>query len=136
MIYFIQDDTAFLIKIGFTDDADAARRLAALQTGSPAGLILLGTIPGDLRIEGLLHDQFATVRHHGEWFKPHPDLLRFIIEATSGGANEAVRQRDVVITDLVRNFNAAIKLLAECGRGKRLTRQMATQFLAEHGANL
>lgn len=72
MIYFIQDDVSFLIKIGFTSQDDAGSRLAQLQTGSPAKLMLLCAIDGDRDIEGALHRKFQHARTHGEWFRPCP----------------------------------------------------------------
>lgn len=81
MIYFIQDSASHNIKIGFTSAEDADGRRAALQTGNSAELVLLRTIPGGKRItEATLHRRFAKDRVAGEWFRPSPDLLRFIIE--------------------------------------------------------
>ena len=133
MIYFIQDDSAFLIKIGFTDHDDASQRLSSLQTGSAGGLILLGTMPGDLRLEGVLHQRFTDFRHHGEWFKPHPELLKFIIETTGCHENEAVRQRDEIIKDLMGQFNLALKLCVQCANGAKLSKQSVKRFLEQNG---
>lgn len=81
MIYFIQDDTVFNIKIGFTDGDDASGRLNALRTGCPVGLTLLNTMPGDRAVEAALHQRFAAYRVQGEWFKPCPELILFILAA-------------------------------------------------------
>ena len=80
MIYFIQDTSVLNIKIGFTGAADAEDRLRQLQTGSPSGLILLATIPGEQKDEHALHERFKDARVHGEWFKPVPDLIRFMLD--------------------------------------------------------
>lgn len=82
MIYFIQDTSVLNIKIGFTGGNPEDRR-AALQTGSPIGLVLLGTTPGGKEKEAELHQRFASARVHGEWFKPVPELLQFIINDVS-----------------------------------------------------
>lgn len=82
MIYFIQDTTVLNIKIGFTD-GDPADRLKALQTGSPAPLVLLYTMRGDMDLERRLHERFASARVHGEWFRPAPALLLFLLDAAT-----------------------------------------------------
>jgi hypothetical protein len=79
MIYFIQDEHLGHIKIGFTDGPDAAVRLKQLQTGSPVGLVLLMTIEGDRETEAMAHEKFASARVHGEWFRPVPDLISFML---------------------------------------------------------
>ncbi|MEN1681078.1 MAG: GIY-YIG nuclease family protein [Planctomycetota bacterium] len=72
--YFIQQGRGGPIKIGVA--SDPLSRLAALQTGNPEQLFLLGSIKGDC--EGHLHRKFAKHRLVGEWFKPHQQLLRYI----------------------------------------------------------
>lgn len=82
MIYFIQDSANLAIKIGFTgsrEEVAAEMRLKALQTGNPSRLILLATMPGDKAVEGQLHQRFDAHCVAGEWFKPAPDLIRFIL---------------------------------------------------------
>ncbi len=78
MIYFIQDSGTLLIKIGFTDGYPA-NRLLALQTGNPSGLVLLKTTEGAKSDEAELHRRFADARERGEWFRPTPELFRFMI---------------------------------------------------------
>jgi len=82
VIYFIQDVSVLNIKIGHTAASDASRRLSELQTGSPSGLVLLATTAGGPERERQLHAQFAAARVHGEWFRPVPDLIQFIIQTT------------------------------------------------------
>lgn len=94
MIYFVQDKAANHIKIGFTDAPDAGERLKALQTGSPAGLVLLLSIPGKKTDEADLHKRFADARTHGEWFRPVPELIQFIIvEVFRRGYDEGAEAR-------------------------------------------
>lgn len=77
MIYFIQDGSNFSIKIGYAK-TDAEARMATLQTGNSAELVLLATMDGDRSQEAGLHRLFAEYRVAGEWFRPCPDLLRLI----------------------------------------------------------
>lgn len=77
-VYFVQaaDDRDGLIKIGYASES-VQKRLAALQTGSPMRLRLLGVIvdvPPD--VEKRLHRRFASAREHGEWFRPTDDIRR------------------------------------------------------------
>jgi hypothetical protein len=75
-VYFIQNEQANMIKIGFSTDVN--RRLDSLQTASPHPLQLMLSVPGSLQDEHSLHRLFDSCRGHGEWFEPHPDLLEFI----------------------------------------------------------
>lgn len=79
MIYFLQDSLTCDIKIGFAGSSAEARQ-KALQTGNPRVLVLIGTISGDMDREDELHERFKASRGIGEWFRPTPDLLLFIIE--------------------------------------------------------
>lgn len=80
MIYFIQDTRTLEIKIGYTSADSADGRIAALQTGNPGALRLLSTAQGDRSREAELHRQFADDRTNGEWFRPTPELLAFLLE--------------------------------------------------------
>ncbi len=82
MIYFIQDQKTYAIKIGFTA-GNPLSRLDALQTGNPNKLSLLKSIDGDMGLESSLHEQFKESRINGEWFHPSADLLKYIIEGDS-----------------------------------------------------
>lgn len=67
MIYFVSDGE--YVKIGFTDDVDVDRRLAALQIGNARKLTLLGVIEGGRESETVLHRVFDGIRIRGEWFR-------------------------------------------------------------------
>lgn len=80
-VYFVQavmDDGP--IKIGRA--LDPHKRLAELGTMSPAPLEPLGLItPGGLT-EAEVHQRFADLRLHGEWFRPAGILYEFIRDCT------------------------------------------------------
>lgn len=79
-VYFIQGQDDGPIKIGFT--RDVAGRLRQLQTGHHDRLRVLRSMRGDKALEAWLHRRFAAHRLTGEWFTPHRDLLRYIIDNT------------------------------------------------------
>lgn len=77
MIYFVQGQHSKLIKIGYTD-RPFDQRWKALQLASAELLVLIGTAAGSLREEQRLHARFGDDKVHREWFKPSPDLMKFI----------------------------------------------------------
>lgn len=78
-IYFIQSARGGPIKIGMTA-GQPLHRMASLQTGFPYELRLLGVISdADDSREAEIHQQFSHLRIRGEWFRPAPDLLDFIL---------------------------------------------------------
>jgi hypothetical protein len=79
MIYFIQDDVSLAIKIGFTT-RPPRQRLKELQESCPSGLTLLFTMPGGPFIESKLHKRFVAAYVRGEWFRPVPALIHYMIQ--------------------------------------------------------
>jgi hypothetical protein len=77
-IYFIQMDRIGPIKIGLS--RDIGKRLYQLHSGSPYPLRLLGFVPGNEDMEKRIHHNFDYIRLEGEWFLPHPLLLKSIKE--------------------------------------------------------
>lgn len=77
-IYFVQMDRIGPIKIGFAKDI--GKRLLSLHTGSAYPLRLLCFFPGNETMEEGIHLAFNCFRLEGEWFLPHPRLLRLIDE--------------------------------------------------------
>ncbi len=67
IVYFIQDTVKTDVKIGFCLRRPE-KRLAALQTGNPNPLRLVGHVAGSERHERRLHKLFAGCHLHGEWF--------------------------------------------------------------------
>jgi len=90
VIYFIQDSTTLAIKIGHAkSDIDGRRR--QLQTGNPSPLVVVWCMAGDEGTEYRLHRQFAADRLSGEWFRPSPALLAWLMsEATLYGRHSAI----------------------------------------------
>jgi hypothetical protein len=65
------------IKIGVATSPES--RLANMQVGSPYELELMHSEPGDETLEAQLHARFQHLHVRGEWFRPDPDLVNFII---------------------------------------------------------
>jgi hypothetical protein len=78
MIYFLQDRHSLLVKVGYTSGSARSRR-RMLQTGNGSELVLLAVLEGTRGDERRLHERFAECRIAGEWFRPAPELLRYII---------------------------------------------------------
>jgi len=76
LVYFITASNKDNIKIGCASCPED--RLDYLQTGSPVRLKLLGVMEGGRKKERELHNQFAHLRQHGEWFERSESLLNFI----------------------------------------------------------
>jgi len=79
MIYFIKNQKAEAIKIGYTKN-NIRRRLATLQISSPECLELLGVMKGKKKEEKELHAKFKHLSIRGEWFNASEELHRFINE--------------------------------------------------------
>jgi len=75
-IYFIQMDRIGPIKIGFT--TNIAKRILNLQVASPYPLNLLCLFPGNVDMEQKIHICYKEMRMEGEWFLPHPFILKEI----------------------------------------------------------
>lgn len=77
-VYFVQALRLGLVKIGIARDVPS--RMAALQTGSPDTLTLIGAISTNApcSLEKTLHMRFAAHRRHGEWFEPAEELLAYL----------------------------------------------------------
>lgn len=66
-VYLIQSNEFF--KIGITYDVSS--RLSQLQTGNPNALVVKSCyeFSNAQAVEAVLHQKFASVRKHGEWFR-------------------------------------------------------------------
>lgn len=66
LVYFAEAEGAARVRIGVA--VDPAARVAALQTGSPYPIRLMGTIPGGREVEASLHKRLRDYHLGGEWF--------------------------------------------------------------------
>jgi hypothetical protein len=80
MVYFIQGDEGFPVKIGYTNEASDTRlskRIASLQTGHPDQLRVIARIdPAYMVNEKAIHTFLAPwrIRENGEWFESNAAL--------------------------------------------------------------
>jgi hypothetical protein len=82
MIYFIVDEQAEAVKIGYTRTAPKMR-LSACQIGNPHELHLAAVIPGSWADEQALHQVLRTCHLRGEWFRlcgPVEQMIRAAVE--------------------------------------------------------
>lgn len=119
-VYFIQGEDGGPIKIGWSESPED--RLSALQTGYPARLVLLGTIPGERALEGKTHRRFRHLRLHNEWFRPAADLVRFI--GSGRESDQSADDRDIV---WLVSFLAKAGSLEDLRRLARLGRSLLGQ---------
>lgn len=94
------------VKIGCTHDVRS--RLRGIQTGNHLPMLLLGTLPGDRRLERELHRRFEHLRLQGEWFR-WSDEIAAVISDTSFAATVA----DMPFS----GFNADDEFVGLLGRG-------------------
>lgn len=72
--YFVRAGDGGPIKIGRT--TDLRQRLSSLRLACPYGCTCIGVLVGDH--EARLHERFAGLRIHGEWFTAGAELLEYI----------------------------------------------------------
>lgn len=78
VVYFIQNGDQGRVKIGFSERH--AFRLSTLQGATPDALTLIGTIPGNAKLEKKMHERFKEQRIHPrrEWFRVEGKLAAFL----------------------------------------------------------
>jgi hypothetical protein len=78
MVYFLQAGTNGPVKIGYVNGRTRlVNRIEVLQCGNAEKLRLIGVLdPAGYKTESWLHGLFAEERIRGEWFNPHPDILK------------------------------------------------------------
>jgi len=86
-VYFVLNRDSKAIKIGIAKNI--RRRLASLQTSSPAELELIGSIKttgtqAARKLESKLHHQFDRWQIRGEWFEADRELTNYITQNASG----------------------------------------------------
>ena len=86
VVYFARRDG--LVKIGTTGDVRSRMfNLANIGApGMPLGPVeLLATMPGNRVVEKAMHEMFAGLRVHGEWFAEREPLIGFIAAVAIAG---------------------------------------------------
>lgn len=78
IIYFVRSERSGLIKIGLTAYDHPQYRYKDLCREHGEELTRLGITYGDHKAEAAIHDRFAEMRDHGEWFRAEASLLDFI----------------------------------------------------------
>jgi hypothetical protein len=81
-VYFAKSGDA--VKIGVSNDVPS--RLHALAAGNPDPITLIGSVPGDERVEHAIHARLSAHRIHREWFSDCPDLRDLLHELQTSGA--------------------------------------------------
>ena len=82
-VYFIATGNPPRASIKIGHASDVGKRLVMLQVGNHRRLHLLGTVPGDRRLEREIHLRFSHLRFRGEWFRWDTELASFIEYVTS-----------------------------------------------------
>ena len=75
-VYCLHAEAISRIKIGFS--TKPIKRIAGHRNTSPCPLVLIGLWPGGRKEETAIHDEFAYLGDHGEWFEYAPELQAFI----------------------------------------------------------
>ncbi|WP_370424311.1 GIY-YIG nuclease family protein (plasmid) [Streptomyces sp. QH1-20] len=83
-VYVIGSANSQTVKIGVS--VDLVRRLREIQNMSPVELKVLWSAPGGPALEQALHDHFAEIRSHGEWFTFTSDPVQAVRAAVEGGS--------------------------------------------------
>ena len=103
MIYFIKEQGLGAIKIGYTTYPETYKaRFITLQISNPHKLSMLGTMPGDLEDEQVLHERFANNHIRGEWFKPSESLLEFI-KTRVGKDKKPILSKPIVHNTIIKS---------------------------------
>jgi hypothetical protein len=71
--YVVENLNNGFIKIGCS--CNVKQRIKVLQDATPDILELIGILPVG---EKYIHVKFAHARIKGEWYKPHPTLIRYL----------------------------------------------------------
>jgi hypothetical protein len=90
-------------KIGYTQ-GDPLQRMRDLQCGSPVKLGLYCYFDGGKKAERILHETFAPLNTHGEWFeiraKLH-DFLCYLMEDAANGGEVSGETLCVAVCDVI-----------------------------------
>lgn len=90
-------------KIGYTAK-DPRKRVGAIQRMCPVNIDLLAYVEGDMRLEQKLHQTFAPLRLHGEWFQFSHKLFSFVTWLTPNSPCDAPTSKEqftVAVSDCI-----------------------------------
>lgn len=117
LVYFAQAEVADrLIKIGATNRLQ--QRLAALRSGCPCELTVLGVVEhprGEALVERL-RGRFAAHRAHHDWFRPADNLLTYIREHARPASSVVGAAAPVEVVDALTASLAPLVTLREAAR--------------------
>jgi len=77
-VYFLRTSCGRYVKIGYA--MDVSKRVTAIDLCHPEPLTLLGSVPGNPRIEKFFHRKFKDLRVRGEWFRLAAEIEQLIQE--------------------------------------------------------
>lgn len=84
-VYFIEDESTGLVKIGFSTNVRKRHLTTQVRVGRP--LVILATVHGGRPLEKAVHKALEEDRRHGEWFAIS-DRLREFVNAARDSENE------------------------------------------------
>lgn len=117
VVYFIRCGVDGPIKVGTAKCAIS--RLRDLDCG-PYPYSLIGTIPGDFKLERRIHCALRFHRERLEWFKPSPVVLSFVEDALGGDAEASLEALEAtnsgVLAQIFKRANVAHHLLSAAFR--------------------
>lgn len=112
-VYFIQAGQGGNIKIGISRNVMSRFSKMNTDAGEPIRTLLI--IPGDESNERALHKELCAHRSHGEWFKPHGDVLAIIDRerAQAGNVEYLIPKPKKVGRNKIHNWRLARGLTGE-----------------------
>lgn len=105
-IYFIRCPAMNAVKIGFT--SDPYKRMASMQVGCPAELVMHGYFQGKMGDERWLHSKFGSQRIRGEWFTESKEMLAFFDEVIAKGMPRYTQEQNDEFDRFVRQIYAPV----------------------------
>ncbi len=115
--YFVRASNG-LVKIGTS--RDIRTRLNGVSGSSPLEVELVAWFKCERLIEGVLHLVLDETRHHGEWFRATPELLRLMELMRSGRWRRFVGRREGLYeSDRDRAHRIAAALRKEVTKKRR-----------------
>lgn len=114
VVYFIQRPSDGAIKIGISESLK--QRMSRLGDKHKENMGIIRVIEGGRKEERMLHERFADLRFHGEWFRADQKLMDYIETLESIPIEDALRIESKKVsslsidTDLVTWVDSQIKI--------------------------